>query len=75
MQTLVLMGLIVLHTLDGNEVAINPQQVTSLHSGKPGQSSKLFVQGVNCVVGLTDGKFVSTIENCDQVLKMLEGAK
>jgi hypothetical protein len=69
---LVVLHLVVLHTVDGHEVSINPQQVTSLHAGKPDQDNKYFVESVQCVIGLTDGKFVSVAEPCDDVRRQLE---
>jgi hypothetical protein len=65
--------LIVLHTVDGHEVIINPAQVTSLIAAKEGQDNKLFTNDVHCVVGLTDGKFLTVDEKCDVVKQLLEG--
>jgi hypothetical protein len=72
---LIVLHLIVLHTVDGHEVAINPEQVTSLTAGKPHQDNKLLANNVRCVVGLTDGKFVSVSESCAAVRQLLEGTQ
>lgn len=72
---LVVLQLVVMHTVDGREVSINPKQVTSLHGAKDGQGNQLLTGDVSCVVGLTDGKFISVAESCDAVRKLLEGAK
>jgi hypothetical protein len=63
--------LIVLHAAGGREVTINPRQVTSMQA-KVGEKNKLLTDDVNCVVGLTDGKFVSVVEPCAVVRRMLE---
>jgi uncharacterized protein YlzI (FlbEa/FlbD family) len=62
--------LIVLHRVDGGEVAINPAHVTSLMAAA--DRSKIVTPGVHCVVGLTDGKYVFVTESCAQVRSKLE---
>lgn len=68
---LVALHLILLHSLDGGTVVVNSDQVTSLRTARPNQ--KLTHSATQCVVGLTDGKFVSVKESCDTVRQMLEG--
>lgn len=68
----IVMHLVMLHSIDGHDVAINPAQVTSLHAARPGEPNKLLTDQVACVVGLTNGKFVSVIEHCDVVRRLLE---
>jgi hypothetical protein len=41
--------------------------------GDPGD--KPFTEDVECVVGLTHGKFVTVVEHCDAVRKLLEQAR
>lgn len=65
--------LILLHTLDGREVMINAKQVTSMYPKSNG--NKLYTDDVHCLVGMTDGKFVSVQENCEAVRKMMEQTK
>ena len=64
-------SLVVLHRADGYEVSINPHQVTSLRA-PIGVTSKLVSGQTQCIVGLTDGKFVSVVEPCDLVKQLLE---
>ena len=64
--------LIVLHSVDGREVTINPEMVTSLHAATE-QGNRLLDKRVRCRVGLADGKFVSAVESCDAVRQLLEG--
>jgi hypothetical protein len=70
----VVLRLIVLHTVDGHEVNVNPQQVTSLHAAKDDKPNKLYVEAARCIISLTDGKIVSVAEHCDVVRKLLEDA-
>ena len=66
--------LIILHTVDGRPIAINPQQITHL-GGPKASAGQHFVKGVNCQVNFTDGKFVTVIETCDEIRRLLEQAK
>lgn len=73
MLFLIALHLIVLYTVDGHEVFINPQQVTSLHAAKDDEPNKLFTDDVHCLIGLTDGKFITVVANCGTVRQLLEG--
>ena len=64
--------LIVLHSVDGREVTINPEMVTTLHAPTE-QGNRLLTKSVRCRVGHADGKFVSAVESCDAVRQLLEG--
>lgn len=66
---LVTVLLIVLHRSDGGEVTINAEQVTSLRSTLG--VTHLTSEG-HCVIGLTDGKFVTVLEPCREVKRQLE---
>jgi len=58
---------VILHNIEGLEVAINPEQITSLTHARDTEGRKLLVDGVRCAVGLTNGKFISVVEECDEV--------
>ena len=70
----VVLQLVMQHGIDGREISVNPQQVTSLHAATS-KGNKLVANEVRCIVGLADGKFVSVVETCDVVKRLLEGAK
>jgi len=67
--------LVLLHTVDGRETFINPEQVVSLSSHKTGEANKVLIESVQCVLGLSNGKIVSVLEHCDEVLQKLEDIK
>ena len=67
--------LVLLHTVDGRETYVNPDQVASMSSHKTGEANKVLVESVECVLGLTNGKIVSVLEHCDEVRQKLEDAK
>jgi hypothetical protein len=75
--TSVVLHLVLLHTVDGHEVLVNPEQVTSMQAARPDEPNKFLTEGVNCAIGMTNGKFVSVVEDCDTVRRMLveESAK
>lgn len=69
----VLLRLVVLHTVDGREVYINPNAVTNLQDARPdADPTKRTAPGVECVISLSDGKFVSVAEFCETVREQLE---
>lgn len=59
-----------LHRIDGGEVWVNPAQVTSLRVVEGALSARH--GGGRCLVGLTDRKFVSVLESCAEVKRLLE---
>ena len=65
-------NLIVLHAIDGSEITISPRHVTSMRAAHPEKANELVAEQVNCIIGLTDGRFISVIEPCVEVRKMLE---
>jgi hypothetical protein len=68
--------LIVLHTLDGREIVVNPKHVTSMREAKDDDAgSKAFAPGVRCMINTSDGKFVTVVEPCPVVQQMIEGAR
>lgn len=62
---------VILHTLNGDEVAINPEQITSITRPHDGEGQKLLTDRVECAVGLSNGKFVSVLEECSEVLRRI----
>jgi uncharacterized protein YlzI (FlbEa/FlbD family) len=73
MRVVLLATLIVLHTLDGREIDINPKQITSMREAREDdEGGKAFTPGVRCMVNTTDGKFVTVTETCEEVRRKLE---
>jgi len=59
--------LIVLHSVDGFEIIVNPEHIAILRptsEAAKGTPNQLLTKGVTCVVGLSDGKFISVTETC-----------
>jgi hypothetical protein len=68
-------ALILLHVPGGGEVFVNPAEVTSLRPAREDHTDKYFTEQVNCMVALVDGKFVTVVEPCNVVRKMVEEHK
>ena len=72
----IVLTLIVLHSVEGHEIRINPAQINSLRAARPkGEGGKLFTDEVKCMINTTDGKFINVIENCETVNRMLQEAR
>ncbi len=72
MTPAIALTLVLLHLLDGQEISIAPQQMTSLRAHRSDRPNKLFVDEVNCLISLTDGKFVTVRETCAEVQLLIE---
>lgn len=69
--------LIVLHNVDGGEVTINPEHVVVLQPTKDenlGTPQRLMAPGPKCVIGLSNGKFVSVVEDCGLIRQAIREA-
>jgi hypothetical protein len=67
------MLLVILHRVDGGEVAVSPAHITSMHS-RAGTHNKLITHGVHCIVWLDDGRILSVLEPCDVVTRLMRDA-
>jgi hypothetical protein len=71
---LIALRLIVLHNVEGAEVHIAPQHIVTLRDARASDRS-LVSDKVRCFISLTDGKYLTVVETCDAVRKLMEGAK
>jgi hypothetical protein len=70
MDILLALTLIVLHSVDGFELFVNPEHIIILRptsEAARGTANQLIAKGHACVIGLSDGKFVSVVESCGTV--------
>jgi uncharacterized protein YlzI (FlbEa/FlbD family) len=63
--------LIILHSLNGAEITVNPKLITAMKAGIPGEKNKDVAQGANCAINMADGKFITVIETCDKVRELI----
>lgn len=66
--------LITLHAPNGLSISINPTEIATLRETK-GEGSTLMVDTVRCVVGMSNGKWVSVIETCEQIREAIKQAE
>jgi hypothetical protein len=65
--------LVMLHSVDGRAVYINPDTVTNLQESRADDdASKQLARGANCIVNFSDGKFVAVAEFCETVREQFE---
>lgn len=69
-----LVEMILLHGPGGAELAVNPAQVTSLRA-RTTESEGFFTPGVECMINLADGKFITVRETCEYVRERLREAR
>jgi len=65
-----LAGLITLHTVSGIVVEVNTDLITHLRNPDPGH--KAFIENVNCMINMADGKFVTVVETCEAVRRAIK---
>lgn len=61
--------LIRLHGLDGQEIDINPREITVMRERGQGQH---LTKDAECAISLSDGKFVAVKETCAEVRQKIE---
>jgi hypothetical protein len=61
---------IMLHSASGVGIGVNASEITNLRSPEPGGTT--FSKKVKCQVNLTDGKYVSVLETCDEVRRIIQ---
>jgi len=65
--------LLLLHTVDGREIDVNPTQITSMREAHEADDpSRAFTGKVRCMVNTSDGKYVTVIEECAAIREMLK---
>jgi hypothetical protein len=75
--TLVLVTLVVLHNVDGDEITINVDQIVALkRTGESrGDTNRVMSPGIRCVIDLADRKIVSVVEDCETVSRAIRQAE
>ena len=66
---MILMLMIILHSGAGVEMAVNPALITNMRNPEPNNPS--FTPNVKCLINMSDGKFVTVKETCEEVRRMM----
>ena len=69
------LSLVILHRVDGGEVVVAPEHITSMHSkALTSAQNKLVTPDARCIVWLDDGKQLLVLETCDVVKQLMDKA-
>lgn len=71
----VVAALILLHAPDGHEIAVNRDQITNLQVGDPKHKHGVYPSNARCLINFVDGRFVAVIEECHNIIQMMEDRK
>ena len=72
----VVLQLVVLHTLDGRDVYVNPVHVVSVVEARDeNDPHKTMTAKVRCAIGMLDGKIYTVAEDCANVRRRLQEAQ
>jgi hypothetical protein len=66
--------LIILHGPNGQEIDINPHEVSSIRD-TTATTEGHFGKGVKCLLFMTNGKVNGVVEHCDDVRTLIEAEK
>jgi uncharacterized protein YlzI (FlbEa/FlbD family) len=67
------MDYIAVHTIDGRSVLINRKAIVTIGGPRSGDKAQQMLTGdATCLVTLSDGKFVTVVESCDEIRRRLE---
>jgi hypothetical protein len=69
MRALLVIALVRFIAPDGQRIDINPAEVTSVREPHGGQGH--FVPGTNCIIVMSNGKFISVREECEETRRLL----
>jgi hypothetical protein len=59
---------IFVHGPDQQEIEINVNEISSIRQPREAASEHIG-EGVNCIIFMTNGKFIGTVESCREVVK------
>lgn len=62
-----------LHQVDGRKVLVNPRWVIQLVEPRSEEDpARGLIEGVECILFFTTGKYLSVVETCDKVRTLME---
>lgn len=66
--------LLVLHSLSGAVIEVNPSQITHLRNPELTKDHS-FTDKARCMVNMADGKYITVLETCEYVRRAIEELK
>ena len=58
----------------GQRIDVNPAEVTSIREPQPANRTYL-AKGINCLIGMSNGKFIAVRDGCSEVRQALRGGE
>jgi len=68
---LVALHLIFVHGPDNQQVFLNVDEISSIREPRA-VTERVISKDINCIVFMTNGKFIGTIESCEDIVKKVE---
>ena len=65
--------MVILHSATGVEMGVNPDLITNMRNPEPGNSN--FTDKVRCLINMSDGKFVTVKETCEEVRAKIQARR
>lgn len=65
-----LLGFIMVHSVDGRTITINPEHITRMQTKRPDKPNELITDKAHCLVYLDDGGFITTEETCEEIRQL-----
>ena len=65
--------MVILHSATGVEIDVNTATITNMRSPEPGH--KHFTPDVRCLINMSDGKFITVKETCEEVRRVMDARK
>jgi hypothetical protein len=65
--------MVILHSATGVEIDVNTSTITNMRSPEPG--NRHFTPNVKCLINMSDGKFVTVKETCEEVRRVVARKK
>jgi hypothetical protein len=67
---LIAVHFILVHGPDQQEIDLNVNEISSIRDPKDSEDMH-YAKGTNCVIVMTNGKIISAIENCSDIIKKI----
>ena len=65
--------MIILHSGAGTPIDLNADSITNMRNPEPGNRN--FSDNVKCQINMTDGKFITVKETCEEVRRVMDAQK
>jgi hypothetical protein len=72
---LITITVLMLHTPGDHEIAVVAEKIIAMKGGEGGDKNKYVTGEARCVITTDDGKFLSVVETCEQVRRLIDEGK